>query len=88
MPGWLGEQYSPEEFRAIAHSDMKFPCHRTIGRTPELQCAGLAIYRANVIKTPRDRTVLRLSQNKELVFATGDEFATHHRSTGLVSSEL
>ena len=88
MPGWLGEQYTPEEWRSIAHSDAKMPCHRTIGKKVELQCAGMSIYRANVVKSPRDLAVLRLPQDKELVFATPDEFVTHHRSTGIVSSEL
>lgn len=88
MPGWLGEQYSPEEFRAIAHSDSRFPCHRTIGKKEELQCAGMAIYRANVIKRPRDPAILILPVDREKVFATPDEFVTHHRSTGIVSSEL
>jgi len=88
MPGWLGEQYAPEEFRSIAHSDATFPCHRTIGKRAELQCAGMAIYRANVIKIPRDPAVLKLPQDKTSVFATPVEFVEHHRSLGLVSSEL
>ena len=88
MPGWLGEQFTPEGFCAIAHSDMGMPCHLTIGKRQELQCAGMAIYRGNVSKRPRDRAVLVLPANREQVFAGSDEFIAHHRSHGIVSSEL
>ena len=88
MPGWLGEQYSPEEFVAIAHSEMQFPCHRTIEQREQHQCAGMAIYRANVVKIPRDPSTLRLPADKSAVFAAAPEFVEHHRSLGLVSSEM
>lgn len=42
------------------------------------QCAGLAIYRANVCKKPRDRSILTLPADREAVFAAPSEFRHHH----------
>lgn len=50
-------------------------CHLLTGA----QCAGLAVYRANVVKNPRDRDILRLPANRETVFATPTEFLEHHK---------
>lgn len=88
MPGWLGEQFTPEEFRSMAHGEAQLPCHKTIGRKQELQCAGMAIYRANVVKRPRDPETLMLPKDRINVFDNPDEFVAHHRSTGIVSSEM
>lgn len=41
------------------------------------QCAGAAIYRANVVKSPRDPLILQLPANKVTVFSWG-EFERHH----------
>lgn len=73
-PGWLGGN-TPETFVAIAHTDQKYNCHTKVGP----QCAGLAIYRANVCKVPREEDVLRLPGNTEHVFSTDEEFLAHHR---------
>lgn len=74
LAGWLGGD-TPDEYVQLAHSDARIDCHTKIGP----QCAGAAIYRANVIKSPRDKTVLILEQNKTLVFATPLEFLEHHK---------
>jgi len=61
--------------RAKAHGETKFECHTLIGA----QCAGSAIYRANVVKRCRDKDILALPANRELVFATPVEFLEHHK---------
>jgi hypothetical protein len=43
------------------------------------QCAGAAIYRANVCKEPRRQELLRLPADKVKVFAWPTEFWAHHR---------
>jgi hypothetical protein len=74
LEGWLGG-YTPEEWVMVLHSERIIPCHTMIGP----QCAGAAIYRANVGKLPRDRRVLRLPCDEEVVFAWAEEFMDHHR---------
>jgi hypothetical protein len=73
LVGWLGPN-DAEEWVQIAHSDAKVPCHVIDNQ----QCAGIAIYRKNVCKTPRDPEVLRLPADRETVFATPAEFKAHH----------
>lgn len=75
LPGWLGGE-TVDAWLAEAHSDNEIPCHTLSGA----QCAGSAIYRRNVLKTPRDAGVLRLEADRELVFATPSEFKEHHES--------
>lgn len=58
----------------FAHSDQRIECHTLIGA----QCAGSAIYRANICKMPRDPAVLRLPPDTKRVFAF-EEFAEHHK---------
>jgi len=74
MPGWLGA-LSAEEWIEVAHADNEVPCH-AIKNT---QCAGLAIYRANMSKLPRNPDVLVLPPDRENVFSYF-EFLEHHRS--------
>lgn len=73
IPGWLGG-LTPKEWLAEAHGDGIIDCHTLTGA----QCAGAAIYRANVCKSPRDRNALRLKSNRELVFKTHADFERHH----------
>lgn len=73
IPGWLGGG-SVEEWLECAHSDELVDCHALTGA----QCAGIAIYRANVAKVPRTAAVLRLPANPKTVFAIPDEFRSHH----------
>ena len=73
LKGWLGGMTADEYFR-LAHSDEVINCHVKDGP----QCAGAAIYRANVGKLPRDKSVLRLPPNRKAVFATPMEFLAYH----------
>lgn len=73
IKGWLGG-VTKEQWIYDAHSDDKIICHCT-GNT---ECAGVAIYRKNVAKSPRDKSVLILPADKENVFATPMEFLEYH----------
>lgn len=73
LPGWLGGG-EPQEFIDMAHGEYKYPCHVIVNQ----QCAGMAIYRANVVKCPRDASILRLPGDTDKVFATPVEFLNHH----------
>jgi hypothetical protein len=73
LNGWLGGS-TPEEWLACAHSDQVIPCHVI----DNMQCAGAAIYRANVVKSPRDPDCLRLPKDRVKVFASPAEFKDHH----------
>lgn len=73
LPGWLGEMTS-DEWLMACHGESPMPCHVFVGA----ECAGAAIYRGNVHKAPRDKSLLVLPQDAKLVFATPMEFKTHH----------
>lgn len=75
LKGWLGGE-TPENWVAEAHGDHPVPCHTLTGA----QCAGIAIYRANVLKRPRNPETLVLDKDKAAVFATPMEFLAHHRA--------
>lgn len=74
IPGWLGGD-TPEAWVHEAHSDNRVDCHVITNQ----QCVGLAIYRANVCKSPRDPEALRQSPNRDTVFASPVEFIDHHQ---------
>ena len=74
VPGWLAGE-TPDRWLQMAHSETKFECHTLLPH----QCAGSAIYRANVCKTPRDPQILQLRSNRKLVFSTPQEFLKHHQ---------
>jgi hypothetical protein len=57
---------------------MPIPCHVHTGA----QCAGSAIYRANVCKQGDD-DCLELEADRKLVFATPNEFSEHHQEKPL-----
>lgn len=83
-PGWLGPM-SPQEWVATAHSDNPIACHLTIRREtwtdPAVrQCAGAAIFRQNVAKSPRvaDDAAHSFCPDVATVFATDTEFVDHH----------
>jgi hypothetical protein len=82
-PGWLGAVQTPEDWIETARGEVMVDCH-----TCSAQCAGMAIFRANILKSPRFAQILRLPADRELVFATTLEFIQHHRRFGVVSSEL
>ncbi len=72
-PGWLGE-YEPQDLLEYAHGEVKYDCHTKTGS----QCAGMAIYRGNMCKSPRDKSILALPANRSVVFSTPKEFINHH----------
>ena len=74
LNGWLGDTGSPEDWRAALHSDSRMDCHVLRGA----QCAGAAIYRRNVCKSPRDKSILVLPSDRKTVFAGPHEFVKHH----------
>lgn len=74
VPGWLGGS-TPEEWALCVHSDARIQCHVH----DNVQCAGAAIHRANVVKSPRDALALRLPPDKEAVFATTKQFVEYHK---------
>lgn len=74
LPGWLGTS-TAEEWRQMAHGETWIECHVHTG----VQCAGASIYRANVAKTPRDKTIMRLPADPKSCFVTPMEFLEHHR---------
>ena len=75
LNGWLGSS-TPEEWLRYAHGEGTSECHTLLGA----QCAGFAIYRANVCKVPIDRNALVLPPDRERVFATPMEFLEHHKN--------
>lgn len=76
LPGWLGDNDVAEWMR-IVHGDGIIECHALKGPSCSHQCAGAAIYRANVCKTSRDPEVLTLPADSKKVFTWG-EFEKHH----------
>ena len=72
LPGWLGGSTAADWVKT-GHSDQVVTCH-TAGNQ---QCAGIAIYRANVCKLPMPPN-LRLPADKEKVFGWPTEFTDHH----------
>ena len=77
LRGWLGD-LSCEEWIAAAHGEARIDCHVFAGP----QCAGAAIYRANVAKLPRERSALVLPADRTAVFASPAEFCEHHEING------
>lgn len=80
--GHLGPN-TAEEWTEIAHTDSPIACHMTIDHNhqdwPELrQCAGSAIFRANVFKEPRHPKVARAERDEQRVFSSDQEFIDHH----------
>lgn len=73
LPGWLGGN-SAQEWIGFAHTETYIPCHVLDGA----ECAGAAVYRANVSKLPRPG-LLRLPADRKAVFATPVEFLEHHK---------
>lgn len=78
LNGWLGGS-TPQEYIQLAHSDNQIDCHTLDGP----QCAGAAIYRANMAKSVRDPQVLRLPADRERVFKNPMEFIEHHSKGAL-----
>lgn len=77
LAGWLGSD-TPASWMKMAHGETRMECHTLIGA----QCAGAAIYRANVCKKPRDPALLTLPADRVKVFAGPPEFLRHHTMSG------
>jgi hypothetical protein len=89
LPGYLGDD-TPENFMATTMSDYPMPCHLTINYTDSEwkekwengeageQCAGAAIFFANMNKISRDSKRLRKAKDPMKVFANPIEFLAHH----------
>lgn len=73
VKGWLGNM-TVEGWLNAVHGEALVDCHTVSNQ----QCAGSAIYRANVCKSPRRNDVLRLKADRIKVFASRDEFRAHH----------
>jgi hypothetical protein len=73
--GWLGT-LSADEWIQAAHGEAKIDCHVNL----PWQCVGATTYRANVCKSPRDRTILAALPDRVACFASRDEFVAHHVS--------
>ena len=73
LAGWLGNM-SVDEWLQAAHGEALIDCHTVSNQ----QCAGSAIYRANVCKLVRDPSILKLKPDRQLVFASRMEFRAHH----------
>lgn len=71
IPGWLGGA-TPNEYRTLCHSDAPVACHAIMWT----QCAGVAIYRTNTVKSAE----FRLPANHEAVFSTPMEFIDWHEN--------
>lgn len=72
VPGWLGG-IDREDWLYQAHGEARIDCHTLV----PAQCAGAAIYRTNVCKEPRDRSLLLLPESKR-VFDCPQDFMAHH----------
>lgn len=83
VPGHIGP-YAAHDWPNMAHAEGPIACHMTIkgdegwGQDGMKQCAGAAIFRANIMKSPRHPKVARLPADKQLVFAWDDELIAHH----------
>lgn len=75
IPGWLGSGDVASWIRDV-HGEVQINCHTRIGP----QCAGAAIYRANVCKLPHSRALLVLPPDRVRVFASPPQFQAHHAS--------
>lgn len=71
LSGWLGGA-TPEEYARLCHSDEVVECHVHAGSW----CAGLAIYRSNVIKSQPPEH--KLPADHAAVFSSLMEFVAHH----------
>lgn len=78
LAGWLGSM-SPQEWLAAAHGEALVDCHaHTFPEGGAPQCAGIAIYRANICKLARDPEIRKLPADRTTVFANPAEFTAHH----------
>lgn|ERR1041384_3997814 len=79
LSGWLGNLTVDEWIRS-AHGESVIDCHALVSKSgAAFQCAGAAIYRANIAKKCWPQTgALELPRNKIKVFTSPMEFQEHH----------
>lgn len=85
MKGWLGGA-DVDDWVQAAQGEEEMACHAITIQSPldngdvkPVQCAGAAIYRANICKLLQDPKAFQLEANEDLVFASPVEFVEHHR---------
>lgn len=87
VKGWLADQ-SPADYCQMAHSDDLIQCHtKKFPDGNHVQCAGAAIYRANVAKYCHPPN-LKLPGDKEVVFGSPVEFVEYHGRKKLTLSKF
>jgi len=87
LAGWLADQ-TPAEYCQMAHSDDLIQCHtKKFEDGDHVQCAGAAIYRANVAKRC-DPPNLTLPKDPQAVFSTPLEFVEHHSRKKITPSKF
>jgi hypothetical protein len=96
LPGYIGGAH-PDYFQRMAMSEVRMPCHLHLADGVDYsaaqvpgtrehsapQCAGRAVYWRNVVKVPRDRTLITLAADHSAVFSSPREFLAHHRERAL-----
>lgn len=78
IPGWLGS-LTAQEWIARAQGDAPIECHTL--KNPEgdfFDCAGAAIFRANICKLPKSPDALKLPSDRKKVFGIWTEFLEYH----------
>lgn len=75
LKGYLGG-YSTDQWIEWAHGERVIDCHNTTNH----QCAGAAIYRANVAKSARNPLILKLPKDATLAFSSPKQFKEHHEA--------
>ena len=89
IPGYLGggAHQLANDYLILAHSDANVACHTSPGFSSGNEetmrpCAGLAMYRNNVCKIPRDAEAAKackdVGKSAPEIFAHPPEFLAHH----------
>lgn len=91
-PGHLGP-HAAKEWVDMAHGEGPIACHMTIQHEDQdwselKQCAGSAIFRGNICKSPRHAKVAVFETDKVTVFGWDDQFIEHHTTTDDVSWDV
>lgn len=53
--GFIGDYESGDDLHRLAASDVKFPCHKTMGADAEVHCRGIQLYRKVICKKLHDK---------------------------------
>ena len=86
IAGWLAGQ-SPADYCQMAHSDDVIQCHTKLMDGEPVQCAGVAIYRANVAKRC-ELPNIKLPADRKSVFASPSEFLEYHSRKKLTAKQI